>query len=241
MKKKIIGSVLVLGIVAAAAGLFVPNAVQKITKESVITSSQLEKAVDISELSTAEFIYNGIADKYSDGNLEETECHIAYASTVKVGIALDQITFTIDEEKKTVTPVLPEITVNTVTVDPDSLSFIPQNPDVELKDIMTVCKEDALKEASESKEQLVPLCETVCGNRRTLSDGRRKSAVSHRSTTLADPEKCRIYDAVGYIEDLEICRGGKQNESTKDNKNMDASRWDRCSLPDRMRKRNADC
>ena len=94
MKKKIIGSVLVLGIVAAAAGLFVPNAVQKITKESVITSSQLEKAVDISELSTAEFIYNGIADKYSDGNLEETECHIAYASTVKVGIALDQITFT---------------------------------------------------------------------------------------------------------------------------------------------------
>ena len=47
MKKKIIGSVLVLGIVAAAAGLFVPNAVQKITKESVITSSQLEKAVDI--------------------------------------------------------------------------------------------------------------------------------------------------------------------------------------------------
>ena len=149
MKKKIIGSVLVLGIVAAAAGLFVPNAVQKITKESVITSSQLEKAVDISELSTAEFIYNGIADKYSDGNLEETECHIAYASTVKVGIALDQITFTIDEEKKTV---LPEITINTVTVDPDSLSFIPQNPDVELKDIMTVCKEDALKEASESKE-----------------------------------------------------------------------------------------
>ena len=80
MKKKIIGSVLVLGIVAAAAGLFVPNAVQKITKESVITSSQLEKAVDISELSTAEFIYNGIADKYSDGNLEETECHIAYAA-----------------------------------------------------------------------------------------------------------------------------------------------------------------
>ena len=30
---------------------------------------------------------------------------------------------------------------------------------------------------------------------------------------------------MGYIEDLEICRGGKQNESTKDNKNMDASRW----------------
>lgn len=152
MKKKVIGSVLVLGIAAIAAGLFVPNAVQKITKEQVITSSQLEKAVNISELSTAEFVYNGIADKYNEQNPEEVECHIAYASTVKVGIALDQITFTIDEKKKTVMPVLPEITVNTVTVDPESLSFIPQNPDVELKDIMTVCKEDVLKEASESKE-----------------------------------------------------------------------------------------
>ena len=43
MKKKIIGSVLVLGIVAAAAGLFVPNAVQKITKESVITEDNKRK------------------------------------------------------------------------------------------------------------------------------------------------------------------------------------------------------
>lgn len=42
---------------------------------------------------------------------------------------------------------------------------------------------------------------------------------------------------MGYIEDLEICRGGKQNESTKDNKNMDASRWDRCSLSDRMQEK----
>lgn len=44
---------------------------------------------------------------------------------MKVGIALDQITFTIDEEKKTVTPVLPEITVNTVTVDPGFAQFYP--------------------------------------------------------------------------------------------------------------------
>ena len=85
MKKKIIGSVLVLGIVAAAAGLFVPNAVQKITKESVITSSQLEKRWISVNCPRQSSYTSGIADKYSDGNLEETECHIAYASTVKVG------------------------------------------------------------------------------------------------------------------------------------------------------------
>ena len=61
MKKKIVCIVLVAAVAVVAAGLFVPNAVNKITKENVITSSQLEKVINISDLSTAEFMYNGIA------------------------------------------------------------------------------------------------------------------------------------------------------------------------------------
>ena len=65
IKRKIIGGVLVTAIVVGVvAGLFVPGAISKIRKEDVITSSQLEKVININELSTAEFIYNGIADKY---------------------------------------------------------------------------------------------------------------------------------------------------------------------------------
>lgn len=152
MKKKIVSIVLVVAVVAVAAGLFVPNAVNKIRKEDVITSSQLEKVINISELSTAEFMYNGIATKYSEEDPEKEECNIAYEASVKVGIEMDKVTFTIDEENKTVTPELPEINVNTVTVDPDSLSYIPQNPKIEMKEILELCKKDALDEAGASKE-----------------------------------------------------------------------------------------
>ena len=65
---------------------------------------------------------------------------------------MDKVTFSIDEENKTITPELPEIDVNSVTVDPDSLSYIPQNPDIEMKEILELCKKDALDEAAESKE-----------------------------------------------------------------------------------------
>lgn len=152
MKRKMIGGVFVIAAVAIAAGLFVPNAVGKIKKEDVITSSELEKVINIGELSTAEFMYNGIAEKYSDDDPEKVECHIAYNASVKIGIEMDQVNFSVDDKKKTVKPELPEITVNAVTVDPDSLSYIPQNPKIEMKEIISLCKEDALTEAEETEE-----------------------------------------------------------------------------------------
>ena len=63
IKKKIIGGVLVTAIVVVVvAGLFVPGAVSKIKEKDVITASQLEKVININDLATAEFIYDGIAD-----------------------------------------------------------------------------------------------------------------------------------------------------------------------------------
>ena len=153
IKRKIIGGVLVTAIVVGVvAGLFVPGAISKIRKEDVITSSQLEKVIYINELSTAEFIYNGIADKYDEKNPDKIECHIAYEATIKIGIDMDKVKFSIDKENKTVTPKLPEITINTATVNTDTLSYMPENPKIEIKDIITLCKNDALNEAGEAPE-----------------------------------------------------------------------------------------
>lgn len=151
IKRKIIGGVLVTAIVVGVvAGLFVPGAISKIRKEDVITSSQLEKVININELSTAEFIYNGIADKYDEKNPDKIECHIAYEAIIKSGIDMDKVKFSIDKENKTVTPKLPEITINTATVNTDTLSYMPENPKIEIKDIITLCKNDALNEAGEA-------------------------------------------------------------------------------------------
>lgn len=152
MKKKIFSVVIIVVIVLVVGSIFGPTVINKIGKDNVITSAQLEKAIDISQLSTAEFVYNGVAEKYDDDKPEEVECYIAYNANVKVGIQMEDVKFDIDEDKKTVTPVLPEITVNIATLDEKAISYIPKNPDISLKEIIVLCKEDAMDEANNSEK-----------------------------------------------------------------------------------------
>ena len=150
-RKLILAAALVLAVLVVGS-LFGPNVMNKIGKENVITSSQLEKAIDISQLSTAEFVYNGIAEKYDDDKPEKVECYIAYHADVKVGIQMEDVEFEIDEENKTVTPILPEISVNIAALDENEISYIPKNPDIPLKEIIVLCKEDAVREDNDSKK-----------------------------------------------------------------------------------------
>ena len=150
-RKLILAAALVLAVLVVGS-LFGPNVMNKIGKENVITSSQLEKAIDISQLSTAEFVYNGIAEKYDDDKPEKVECYIAYHADVKVGIQMEDVEFEIDEENKTVTPILPEISVNIAALDENEISYIPKNPDIPLNEIIVLCKEDAVREANDSKK-----------------------------------------------------------------------------------------
>ena len=50
---------------------------------------------------------------------------------------MEDVKFKIDEEKKTVTPILPEIEINIATLDENSISYIPKNPDLSLKEVIT--------------------------------------------------------------------------------------------------------
>ena len=136
MKKKIFSVVIIVVIVLVVGSIFGPTVINKIGKDNVITSAQLEKAIDISQLSTAEFVYNGVAEKYDDDKPKEVECYIAYNANVKVGIQMEDVKFDIDEDKKTVTPVLPEITVNIATLDEKAISYITKNPDIPLKEMI---------------------------------------------------------------------------------------------------------
>ena len=63
MKKKIFSVVIIVVIVLVVGSIFGPTVINKIGKDNVITSAQLEKAIDISQLSTAEFVYNGVAER----------------------------------------------------------------------------------------------------------------------------------------------------------------------------------
>ena len=149
--QKIIILGVVLAIILAAAFAWRKNQpVHRFT-------SQLIEALDIAELSTSEFIYNGIAEVYDDED-KKVLYSIAYNSTVKVGIKMSDISFEIDEANKTVKPVLPPVAIQTPIVDPASIDYIPNDPKVDLKVSLSACKENTRQEAEQS-EKLIHLAE----------------------------------------------------------------------------------
>lgn len=120
----------------------------------VLTSAALTDAIDIDELSTAEFTYSGIAELYKDPEHEKVLCYIKYDAVVKSGITMSDVKFEIDNEKKTITATLPEIHVTAYLVDEKSFSFIPSNPNIPLAELIRTCEADAREEALASSELL---------------------------------------------------------------------------------------
>lgn len=117
--------------------------------QHIITSTTLKDAINISDLSTAKFIYNGIAEVYKDG---EVIGYIKYNAEVKAGIDMNHVEFDVDEQKLTIRPILPEIKIQANIVDEKKLSFMPENIEIDLQDALRVCQDDAEREAKASNE-----------------------------------------------------------------------------------------
>lgn len=142
--KRLVGVLICISILIGFCILSLPGMLRGGEGLTYLSTSELEKVVSISKLSTAEYVYNGIAEiKDDDGNITQ---RIYYASTVRAGIDLTDVTFSIDNDRMTVTPTLPEITIYDPSVDESSFDYIPRNPNLELKDIISICKEDARAE-----------------------------------------------------------------------------------------------
>ena len=142
--KRLMGVLISIGVLIGFCILALPGMLRSGEGLTYLSTSELEKVVSISKLSTAEYVYNGIAEiKDDSGNITQ---RIYYASTVRAGIDLTDVTFSIDNDKMTVTPIIPEITIYDPSVDESSFDYIPRNPNLELKDIISICKEDARAE-----------------------------------------------------------------------------------------------
>ena len=130
------------------------NGVFEKKEPEIITNSTLMRTVDVSELSTAEFIYNGIAEIYEgdDADTDAVKCRVRYKARVKAAINMDEITFDIDDEKKTVRPSLPKIGLKASLDNQEGLSFIPENSKIDLQEAMEACEKDVTAEAKENEE-----------------------------------------------------------------------------------------
>ena len=144
VKLAIAGACAVVIIVAIVIG--VPVIQSKLNKTTYLTASQLTEIVNVSKLSTAEYRYNGIADKCNEKG--ETEYHVYYESTISASYDMSAITFDIDGKAKTITPHLPEPEIGDPSIDTTTLDYLPKSPKANLKDVISICKADALAEVT---------------------------------------------------------------------------------------------
>ena len=124
-------------------------------KAEIITISSLEKIIDISELSTFQAIYNGIAVVMNEKKPEEVDYYVSYEARVNAGFDFNKVDFREDKENKILTVELPEIALNDVIVDIASLDYMFQNEKVNtstvsaqaysacIADVTNECKEES--------------------------------------------------------------------------------------------------
>ena len=149
--------VLYIGIAVLVLACFLRFAPMFFTSEnaSVLTSSVLTDAIDMAELSTAEFKYRGIADIYADENRTQIRCRVCYSAVVKAGIDMKDVSFDIpDQEKKVVLASLPDIDIKVTIIDEQSMALLPSDADVGIDVMLKYSREDAENEAKQSGELL---------------------------------------------------------------------------------------
>ena len=116
-------------------------------------SSTLTDAINISELSTAEFRYRGIAEIYANEEKTKVRCRVCYSSIVKAGIDMKDVKVAdVDTDNKTVKITMPPIDLKVTIVDEQSMETLPSNANVSVDTMLKCCKEDAETEAKQSKE-----------------------------------------------------------------------------------------
>ena len=122
-------------------------------KRNVVTKSMLEKIVHVSDLSTYEAVYNGVAKVMNVDKPEKVDYYVSYESTVKAGIDFSKVKIQVDNRTKNIAVTLPEISIGEVDVDITSMDFIFQNarantPTV-TQEAYRLCIEDATTESQD--------------------------------------------------------------------------------------------
>ena len=152
MNKKLLKCVIGVGVFIVAIAMFIRFGIHgNPGRTSIKTSSLLVDAIDISELSTAEFKYRGIAD-IVDENDNDIRCRACYNAVVKAGIDMSNVQFDVDDENKVVYASLPDIELKVTIIDEQLIELLPYDADVELEILLKSCMADAEKEAIESTE-----------------------------------------------------------------------------------------
>lgn len=118
----------------------------------IITKSTLEKIVNISDLSTCEAVYNGIAKVMNEKKPDKVDYYVSYEAKVKAGFDVERVELEVDDTKKVISVTIPKIKITGIDVDITSLDYIFMNDKANKSTVSEQaykkCIEDAENESS---------------------------------------------------------------------------------------------
>ena len=142
------------------------NQEQRLT---TITKSSLTKVLEISNLSTLDFIYNGITDVKNDEG--ELKYHVAYEGTVTAGIDFKKIKIDLDDKNKKITVTIPETYIQDCDVSMPSLKFIFEDDDYNTETVTEEAYKACIKDLEEKSAKENDLLELAGENAKKTVEG----------------------------------------------------------------------
>lgn len=163
--KYIIGIAIMLAVVIIV--LLAVSMSSKKSEPEIISISTLEDIINVSDLSTFEAVYNGIAKVTDEDNPEKVNYYVSYDAKVKAGIDFEKVDITVNTDEKIITVMLPEIKITDVNVDITSLDYIFENEKANTETVSEEaykkCIEDVTSE-SNSEDAIYELAEQNARN-----------------------------------------------------------------------------
>ena len=151
LKIKIIIAISIIMVVCILGTTIRNNSVDKTT---VLTKASLEKIIEVSELSTLQAVYNGIAERKNYKNSEKVDYYVSYEAIVKAGFDFSDLEITIEDEIKQVSIIIPEIKLTETIVDITSLDYMFINEKCDTSTISEEAYKLAIKDVCDETDNI---------------------------------------------------------------------------------------
>ena len=140
----------------------------KKSEPTIISKATLEKVINVSDLSTFEAIYNGVAAVENEEKPENIDYYVSYESKVKAGIDFALVEVEVNETDKIITVTLPEVKITDVDVDIASLDYIFMNNKANTQTVSAQAYKKCIKDVTKESNSTDEIYESARQNARNI-------------------------------------------------------------------------
>ena len=140
----------------------------KKSEPTIISKATLEKVINVSDLSTFEAIYNGVAAVANEEKPENIDYYVSYEAKVKAGIDFALVEVEVNEAEKIITVTLPEVKITDVDVDIASLDYIFMNNKANTQTVSEQAYKKCIKDVTKESNSTDEIYESARQNARNI-------------------------------------------------------------------------